>query len=164
MVSYKVKIIHLIYDSVLPWLLSSKESACQSSRHGFDPWVGKRWRPTPVFLPGKSTERRVWWARVHGVAKESDMTERLNNNNIWSSLIPKYLFKRNCWPQLGDHYTWGGGKPLQSEIIYISLGSSFKDSIGLYPGLLAPHVYVYRILGSNCFDLVQIKKSRGILP
>ena len=24
-------------------------------------------------------DRRAWWATVHGVAKESDMTEQLNN-------------------------------------------------------------------------------------
>ena len=29
--------------------------------------------------------RGAWWATVHGVAKESDMTEQLNNNPIdWS--------------------------------------------------------------------------------
>ena len=43
----------------LPWWLSGKESACQCSRHGFNPWAGKipwrkKWQPTPVFLPGKS--------------------------------------------------------------------------------------------------------------
>ena len=27
------------------------------------------WQPTPVFLPGKSKDRGVWWATVHGVAK-----------------------------------------------------------------------------------------------
>ena len=40
-----------------------KESACQSRRYGFDPWVrkipwGRRWQPTPVFLPRKS--HRQW--------------------------------------------------------------------------------------------------------
>ena len=35
-----------------------KESACQSRRHRFNPWVRKipwrrKWQPTPVFLPGK---------------------------------------------------------------------------------------------------------------
>ena len=25
-------------------------------------------------------DREAWWATVHGVAKESDMTELLNNN------------------------------------------------------------------------------------
>ena len=42
----------------LPWWLSGKESACQSKRHWFSPWVGKipwrgKWQPTPVVLPGK---------------------------------------------------------------------------------------------------------------
>ena len=27
-------------------------------------------------------DRRVWWATVHGVAKELDTTEQPNNNNI----------------------------------------------------------------------------------
>ena len=39
--------------------LNGKESACQGRRCGFDPWVGKipwgrKWQPTPVFLPEKS--------------------------------------------------------------------------------------------------------------
>ena len=42
-------------------------------RHGFNPWVRKipwrKWQPTPVFLLGKSHERRAWRATVHGVAK-----------------------------------------------------------------------------------------------
>ena len=42
-------------------------------------WRGK-WQPTPVFSPGNSQDREALWATVHGVAKESDMTERLNNN------------------------------------------------------------------------------------
>ena len=42
----------------LPWWLNNKESSCQCSRCGFDPWIRQiLWRrkgqPTPVFLPGK---------------------------------------------------------------------------------------------------------------
>ena len=45
---------------------SGKESACQCrrcKRGGFNPWVrkipwGRKWQPTPVFLPGKSHGRR----------------------------------------------------------------------------------------------------------
>ena len=42
---------------------SGKESTCQCSRCGFDPWVGKipwrrKWQLTPVFLPGKSHGQR----------------------------------------------------------------------------------------------------------
>ena len=47
----------------LPRWPSGKESACQDSRHGFDPWVGKipwrrEWQPALVFLPGKSHRQR----------------------------------------------------------------------------------------------------------
>ena len=39
-----------------------------------DLWVGKipwrrKWQLTPVFLPGKSTDRGAWQATVHGVAE-----------------------------------------------------------------------------------------------
>ena len=30
---------------------------------------------------GNPMDRKVWWVTVHGVAKESDRTWRLNNNN-----------------------------------------------------------------------------------
>ena len=47
----------------LLWWLSGKESASQCGGRKFDPWLGKiPWRrkrqPTPVFLPGKSSEQR----------------------------------------------------------------------------------------------------------
>ena len=29
-------------------------------------------------------DRGAWWATVHGVAKDSDMTESLNNNGSYS--------------------------------------------------------------------------------
>ena len=29
-------------------------------------------------------DRGAWWATVHGIAKELDMTEQLNNNNIFN--------------------------------------------------------------------------------
>ena len=52
--------------SQLPWWLSGKEPASQCRRHkthGFSPWVGKipwwrKWKPTPIFLPGKSHGQR----------------------------------------------------------------------------------------------------------
>ena len=39
--------------------LSGKESSCQCRRCGFNPWVEKiswrrKWKPVPIFLPGKS--------------------------------------------------------------------------------------------------------------
>ena len=65
---------------------SGKEPACQCRRRkrcGFDPWVGKipwrrKWRPTPVLLPGESHGQRSLtdynpWGR-----KGSDTTEGLS--------------------------------------------------------------------------------------
>ena len=61
----------------IPIWLRGKELACQCRRFkrcGFNPWVGKipwgrKWQPTPVFLPGKSQGQRSLAATVHGVAK-----------------------------------------------------------------------------------------------
>ena len=41
-------------------------------------------------------DRGTWWAIVHGVAKESGMTERLNNNKmLQQSLIENKGQKKN---------------------------------------------------------------------
>ena len=63
----------------LPWWLSSKESACQCRRRGFDPWVGKilwrrRWQPTSAFLIGKSHGQRSLAGNSPWGPKESDTT------------------------------------------------------------------------------------------
>ena len=55
--SFLVMLLTLSMLLLLPWWLSSKESACQCRRHQFNPWVRKipwrrKWQPTPVFLPG----------------------------------------------------------------------------------------------------------------
>ena len=55
----------------------------QSRRPGFYCWVGKipwrrKWQPTVVFLPVKPQGRGTWQATVHGGAKDSDVTQRLN--------------------------------------------------------------------------------------
>ncbi|XP_055285728.1 phosphatidylinositol 4-phosphate 5-kinase type-1 gamma isoform X7 [Moschus berezovskii] len=57
-----------------------------AGRREIDTWVWKmpwrrKWHPTPVFLPGKSHGQRSLWAAVHGVPRESDTTEQINNNN-----------------------------------------------------------------------------------
>ena len=59
----------------------------QCGRPRFDPWVGKipwkrKWQPTQYSTLENFTDRGVWWAGVHGVTKELDMTYGLNNNNV----------------------------------------------------------------------------------
>ena len=42
--------------------------------------------PLQYFFLGNPRDRGIWWATVHGVAKESNMTQQLNSNNITDSL------------------------------------------------------------------------------
>ena len=44
------------------------------------PW-GRKWQPPPAFCLGNPRDWGAWRATVHGVTKELDMTEWLNNNN-----------------------------------------------------------------------------------
>ena len=77
--------------------VSGKESACQCRRcrrHGFNSWVGKipwrrKWKPTPVFLPRKLHEQRSLEGCSPWGRKESDTTDRLNNNNNLDRYIQK---------------------------------------------------------------------------
>ena len=76
---------------MLRWL-SGKKSACNAGDNRFDPWVGKiPWRKkcqaNPVFLPGKSHGQRRLVDYSPWGHKESDMTERLNNNKNGSKNI-----------------------------------------------------------------------------
>ena len=66
-----------------------KESTCQCRRHGFDPWVGKilwgrKWQPTPVFLPGKFHGQRSLLGYSPWGGRESDMTEQLSTHHAYS--------------------------------------------------------------------------------
>ena len=63
-------------------LVSGKEPICQCRRcqiHGFDPWVGnipwrRKWKPTPVFLPGESHGQRSLGGYSPRGHKELDTT------------------------------------------------------------------------------------------
>ena len=77
----------LIYMLDFPGGTSGKEPAFQCrrhKRHGLDPWVEKIHGGGNGFLLqysclGNFMVRGAWRATVHGVAKESDMTQQLNN-------------------------------------------------------------------------------------
>ena len=70
-----------------------KESACNA----FIPWVrkipwGRKWQPTPVFLPGKSHEQKKLVGYSPWGWKESDTTERLHFHfHFLSFFISKLL-------------------------------------------------------------------------
>ena len=70
-----------------PWWFSGKESTCQCRRLRFNPWVGKipcrrnrNGNPIQYSCLGNPMDRGAWWATVHGVTKESDMSQQLNND------------------------------------------------------------------------------------
>ena len=73
----------LLAANRLPDGASGKEPACQCSRHKrrrFDPRVRKipwrrKWKPSPVFLPGKFHGQRSLVGCGSWGRKESDMTE-----------------------------------------------------------------------------------------
>ena len=54
------------------------------------PW-GRKWQPTPLFLPKKSHNRGAWWATVHGGYnpwdnKELDTAEHTRTALEWTSV------------------------------------------------------------------------------
>ena len=81
---------------------NGRESTCQCRRHkrqGLSSWVGeipwrRTWQPMPVFLLGESHGQR---AIVHGVSRESDVTEVTEHACIPSGRFPTsldFIFKK----------------------------------------------------------------------
>ena len=71
------------FSGVAPWkrTLPPVQRTQVRSRSGEDP-LEEAWPPTPVFLPGKFTDRGAWRATVHGVTKEWGVTQRLQDGSI----------------------------------------------------------------------------------
>ena len=60
---YLQRIYNMYFLIELPWWLSSKESTCNAGNVGSIPGSGnipwrRKWKPTPVSLPGKSHAQR----------------------------------------------------------------------------------------------------------
>ena len=64
---------NLVLITVIPWWLSGKESACSVGVSGRLPGEGNG-NPFQHSCLGNPMDRGDWWARVHGVTKESEMT------------------------------------------------------------------------------------------
>ena len=45
----------------------------------------RKWRPTPVFLPGESQGQGAWWAAVYGVSQSQTQLKRLSSSSSSSS-------------------------------------------------------------------------------
>ena len=57
----------------------------------------RKWRTTPVFLPGKSQGRGAWWAAVYGVTQSQTRLKRLSSSSRSWSHIPGH---RRCLPNV----------------------------------------------------------------
>ena len=73
---------------------NSPDNAGDAGDAGSIPGLGRspvkgNGNPLQYSCLGNSMDRGVWWATVHGVAKESDVTYQLNNN---SNIIFVMLF------------------------------------------------------------------------
>ena len=111
-------------DSILPHFPGGsmdKESDCQSRRRRFDPWVGKiPWRRNWQYPCLKNPkDRGTWWATVHGIAKESNMTE-------WAQFITKA--RKAKMP-----FTGLGGSDGKMSVYNVGDLGSISGS-GRYPG------------------------------
>ena len=78
-------------------MLSGKESACSAGNVGSIPASGRspgerNGNPLQDYCSGNPTDRGAWRAAVHGVSKELDTTERLNNNVFLCVYINTYSF------------------------------------------------------------------------
>ena len=81
-----------------------------------DPWVGRSPReghgnPLQYSCLENSTDGRAWWATVHGVAKESDMTELFQNrpDQTYGQLIYDKGGRKE-WSKSGDGGSLGKGQ------------------------------------------------------
>ena len=69
-------------------LLVKNSPAGAGDRCLFDPWVvstpwSRKWRPVPVFLPGKSHRHRSPAAAVHGLAKSQTQQSTYSENSLY---------------------------------------------------------------------------------
>ena len=75
--------------TIFPGGSDGKVSLCSAGNLGLIPGLrrstgGGNGSPLQYSYLGNPTDTGAWWAKVHGVTKESDMTEQLNSNIIYA--------------------------------------------------------------------------------
>ena len=131
-VSNSVPITFIISIPVRPW---------------FSPWVGKipwrrKWRSTPVFLPGKSHRQRSLVGWVHGVAKSRTLLSHFTFFLSRSVQFSHSVLSDSLRPHELQHYR----PPCQSPTPGVTqthvhqLGDAIQQSHPLHPLLLLPPI------------------------
>ena len=99
----------------IPWMEEpGRLQSMGSQRVGHD-WVTslslftfmrwrRKWKPTPVFLPGESQGQGSWWAAVYGVAQRRTRLKRLSSSSSSSLSYLEELTRNHCFRDAGE--TW----------------------------------------------------------
>ena len=103
-----------LFSGRLPRWLSSKESACQCRRHGFDPWVRKipwrrKWQLTPVFPPGKSHGQKSLVGCSPGTVGHDLATEHRHTYSVASSASSLVFLGKHLKRSLASLRMWSRG-------------------------------------------------------
>ena len=69
---------------------------------------GRKWQPTPVFLPAESQGRGAWWAAVYGVTQSRIQLNRLsidisNTFPFDPVILPVEIYPKNMPEQVQNN-------------------------------------------------------------
>ena len=111
----------------IPGGTSGKESACQCRRCNrcwFDSWVGKstwsrKWKPTPVFLPGKPHGQRSLMGYIlRGSKRVGHDWACIHHQEPWFILnLCQWLYLLFCSYYLVYYFTNGSNRSVKRKIV-----------------------------------------------
>ena len=83
---------HIRGASQVAQVLKNPTTNAGDARDVFNPWAGKipwrrKWKPTPVFLPGESHRQRSWMGYRSWGRRELDVSEQLCTQNKLEFLL-----------------------------------------------------------------------------
>ena len=120
------------------WWLSGKESACQCSRCGFIPGVGKipwrrKWQPTSVFFPGKAHRERSLKESLGSQKAGHDLEteQQLIKNDLGLDYLINKFFPRWLLPAFEFPVSTGAG-PRQIMIYTVYIWKKIKVKLKKY--------------------------------
>ena len=116
------------------------------------PPEGGNGNPLQYSCLGNAMNRRAWWATAHGVPKELDTTECLNNNNNKLNL-ELYQFPRaapnklpqNWWTEITEVYSLSSrGQKSKIRCHHLIL-AFFISSTFFFSSLISVHMFIIHV-------------------